>query len=190
MLSAMHIPSSILPSPAFYRRLLSALLVPLVGPLALAAQAVHIQRIVSQTETLQLGMRNGILKRRILTLRHLPALSTNQVMVRIPVVRLFVLRCGAELMFDDQPCLNQQDDGIVQRGPTDTKVFFVGHLRIERIDVKMTLHGVDSIEYSISFGSLSMPVRIQIFGEYLPYRIFHILIVHDCVMMLFHSRQS
>lgn len=159
----------------------------LVGPLALAAQPIDIERIVCQVEAAELGVLDGVLEVFVLKLRHLATLGTNLMMVRIAVVALLVLRRIAELVLDDQPRVNEQDDGVVEGSPADAELFLVGHERVERVDVEMAVDGVDGIKYGIAFGSLPMPVRIEIFGEYLLDRIFHILNLHPSVHFLFYQ---
>ena len=159
----------------------------LVGPLALAAQPIDIERIVCQVEAAELGVLDGVLEVFVLKLRHLATLGTDLMMVRIAVVALLVLRRIAELVLDDQPRVDKQDNGVVEGSPADAELFLVGHERVERVDVEMAVDGVDGIEYGIAFGSLPMPVRIEIFGEYLLDRIFHILNLHPSVHFLFYQ---
>lgn len=159
----------------------------LVGPLALAAQPIDIERIVCQVEAAELGVLDGVLEVFVLKLRHLATLGTNLMMVRIAVVALLVLRRIAELVLDDQPRVDKQDNSVVEGSPADAELFLIGHERVERVDVEMAVDGVDGIEYGIAFGSLPMPVRIEIFGEYLLDRIFHILNLHPSVHFLFLS---
>lgn len=159
----------------------------LVGPLALAAQPIDIERIVCQVEAAELGVLDGVLEVFVLKLRHLATLGTDLMMVRIAVVALLVLRRIAELVLDDQPRVDKQDNGVVEGSPADAELFLVGHERVERVDVEMAVDGIDGIEYGIAFGSLPMPVRIEIFGEYLLDRIFHILNLHPSVHFPFYQ---
>ncbi len=123
---------------------------------------------------LQLGIGNGFLQGFILKLGHPAALGTYQVMVVFFVVRAFVLGGTAELVLDDQMCIDKQDNGVVEGRTTDAKLP-LSHPVIECIDIEMSLDGVDGIEYSIAFGCLAMPVRLQIVGQYLPHFLFHVL---------------
>ena len=150
----------------------------LVGPLALAAQSVDIEGIVCQVEAAELGVLDGVLEVFVLKLRHLATLGTDLMVVRVAIVAFLVLRRIAEQVFDDQPCVDQQDDGIVESGPADAELLVVGHNRVKRVDVEMAVDRVNGIEYGVAFGSLPVPVRIEIFGEYLPDCIFHILNFH------------
>jgi hypothetical protein len=109
--------------------------------------------------------------------------------MRITVIALFVLGGISELMFDYQSCIDEKDNSIVKSRAAHTEILLVSHQRIKRIDVKMTINGIDSIEYGIAFGSLAMPVRVEIFSEYLLYRIFHILTFHFGGAV-FYSQQS
>lgn len=143
-----------------------------------------------QVEPAEFGALNGVLQHFVLEFGHLAALDADLMVVRVAVVALLVLGRVTELVLDDQPCIDKQDDGVVESGPTDTELLLVGHEGIEGIYVKVTIYGVDGFEYSVSFGSLPMPVRVQVFCEYLPYRIFHTLILHCYVVMGFHGRQS
>ena len=114
--------------------------------------------------------------------------ETDLVVVGVAIVTFLVLRRGTELVLDDQPGIDEQDDGVVKGRTADTEFLVIGHQRIEGVDVKMAVDGVDGIEYSIAFGSLAMPVRVEIFREYLPNCIFHILTIHAGTV--FNSQQS
>ena len=72
-------------------------LLSLVGTVTLAAQPIHIQRVMRQVETAQLGILDGVLQLLVQKFRHLAALGANLVMVRVAVVALFILGGGAEL---------------------------------------------------------------------------------------------
>ena len=109
--------------------------------------------------------------------------------MRITVIALFVLGGISELVFNNQSCIDEKDNSIVKSRAAYTEILLVSHQRIKCIDVKMTINGLDSIEYGIAFGSLAMPVRIEIFCEYLPNRIFHILTFH-LKAQFFNSQQS
>lgn len=137
-----------------------------------------------QIETPQSGIFNGMLQLLILKLGHLATLCTDLVMMSIAIITFLVLRRGAELVLDDQPGIDKQDNGIVEGGAADAEILLVGHQRIKRIDVEMPVDGIDGIEYGVTFGCLAMPVRIEIFGEYLSDRIFHILTFHIGVQLL------
>ena len=82
-------------------------------------------------------------------------------MVRVAVVALLILRGVAKLVLDDQPRIDEQDDGVIEGGPADAEIFLVGHERIERVDVKMPVDGVDSVEYGVAFGRLTMSVALR-----------------------------
>ena len=86
-----------------------------------------------QIETAELGMLDGMLEVFVLKLRHLAALGTDLMMVCVAVVALLVLRRIAELVLDDQPRVDEQDNGIVESSPADTELFLVGHERVERV---------------------------------------------------------
>lgn len=154
------------------------ILLSFIDSITLTAQPVHIQRIMRQVELAQPGMLYGMLQLFILKLRHLAALRANKMMVSITVITFFILGRIAELMFNYQAGIDQKNDGIVQGSPTDAEVFLIGHQRIERVNIKVPFNGIDGFEYSVAFGSLAMPVRIQIFRQYLLHRIFHILTIH------------
>jgi hypothetical protein len=138
---------------------------------------------VGQIESVQLCLLNGLLQLCILKLRHLATLRAYLMMMRIAVITFFVLGRDAELMLDDQMSIYQKNDGIVEGSPADTKLFLLYHQRIQGIYIKMTVYGINRIKYGEAFGSLPMPVRVEIFGEYLPYRIFHILTFHIGVQL-------
>ena len=78
-------------------------------------------------------------------------------------------------MLDHQTCINQQDNRIIERGPTDTELFLFGHVTIKLINIKMALDGIDCFEYSIPLGRLPMSVLLKILCEDLPNLIFYIL---------------
>lgn len=103
------------------------ILLSLIDSITLAAQPIHIQRIMRQVEFAQLGMLYGMLQFFILKLRHLTTLGTDKMMMSISIVTFFVLRRIAELMFDYQAGINQKNDGIVQGGPADAEIFLIGH---------------------------------------------------------------
>ena len=146
-----------------------------LGPRAFAAYPIDIEGIVGSRELFQLGLSNGLLQLFILELRHLATIRTDHVMVRLVLVSTLVLRGSAELMTDDQIGVHQQDDGIVERGTAYAEMPLILHIVIERVYVKMPLNGLDGIEYRITFGSLSMPVFLQILGQHLFYRLSYIL---------------
>lgn len=54
-------------------------------------------------------------------------LPDDLVVVRIAIIRFFVLGRVAELMFDDQTSIYKQNDGIVKRCTADAEVLLVGH---------------------------------------------------------------
>ncbi len=164
-------------------------LLPFVCAVALATQPVHVQRVMCQVEAAQLRILNGVLQLPVLKLDHLAALRADLVMMRITVIAFFVLRGVPELMLDDQAGIDKQYDGVVKRRTANTEILLIRHERIERVDIKMAVYGINSVEYGISFGSLAMPVRVEIFGEYLPNRIFHVLTFH-VKAQFFNSQQS
>ena len=116
----------------------------------------------------------------VLKLRHPAALCTDLMMMGVAVITFFVLGGISELMFDDQTGIDEKYDGIVKGSAAHTEIFLIRHQRIECIYIEMSFNGVDGIKYGITFGSLTMPVRIEIFGEYLLYRIFYVLTFHFC----------
>lgn len=81
----------------------------------------------------------------------------------------------AELMFDHQPRINQEYDCIIKSSTTYTELFFFSHIGIEHIYIKMSLYGIDCIEYSITLGCLPMPVLLKIIRQNLFCFIFYIL---------------
>ena len=83
----------------------------------------------------------------------------------MPITELLEKNCR---LYGDEVCL-------VEINP---EFPFICHIIIKRINVKMTFNGIDSIEYSISFRCLPMPVNLQIFCQDLLYLIFHILFHH------------
>ena len=156
---------------------------------ALAAHAVHIQRVMHQVEATQFRILNSILQLLVLKFGDLAALRADLVVMRITVVAFFVLGGVSELVLDDQAGIDKQYDGIVKRRTAHPEILLVRHQRIERVDIEMAVYGINSVEYGIAFGSLTMPVRIEIFGEYLLDRIFHVLTFH-VKAQFFNSQQS
>ena len=161
----------------------------LIRAVALAAQPVHVQGVMRQVEAAQLRMLDSMLQFPVLEFDHLAALRAYLVVVRIAVIAFFVLRGIPELVLDNQTGVDEQYDSIVKRRAADPEIFLVCHKRVKRVDIEMPVYGINSVEYGIAFGSLTMPVRIEIFGEYLPNRIFHILTFH-LDGAVFYSQQS
>ena len=64
-------------------------------------------------KTFQFGIYDGLFQGFIFELGNLAARSADHVMVSLVVVRTFILRCIAELVLDDQSCINQLDNRIV-----------------------------------------------------------------------------
>lgn len=58
-------------------------------------------------KTFQFGIYDGLFQGFIFELGNLAARSADHVMVSLVVVRTFILRCIAELVLDDQSCINQ-----------------------------------------------------------------------------------
>ena len=77
-------------------------------------------------------------------------------------------------MLDDQPRINQQDNGVIQRSPADPELFLFRHIGIQRVNVEMPLDGINSFKYSIAFRRLTMPVLLQIICQNLLYFIFYL----------------
>ena len=78
-------------------------------------------------------------------------------------------------MFDDQPCIYKENDGIVQSSPAHPELFLLRHIAVQLVYIKMPLDGIDSIKYSIPFRRLSMSVLLQILSTDLLDCIFYIL---------------
>lgn len=134
-----------------------------------------------QVEAAKPGVFDGLLQLLVLKLRHLATLGTDLVVMRISIVAFFILGGGTKLVLDDQPCIDQQNDGIVKGSPADTEILMICHERVERIDIEMAIDRIDRVEYGIAFGGLAMPVHIEILREYLLDCIFHILTFHNPV---------
>jgi hypothetical protein len=100
--------------------------------------------------------------------------------------RFVQARGGRILGFD---AIDKQYDGVVQRRTAHSEILLVCHQRIKRVNIEMAVYGINSVEYGIAFGSLAMPVHIEIFGEYLSNRIFHVLTFH-LKAQFFNSQQS
>lgn len=111
---------------------------------------------------LQLRIGNGLFQILILKFGHFAAFRTYHVMMGFIIVRTLVLGRVTKLMFYDQLCINKQNNSIIKSGTADAKLAISCHIIIERINVKVPFDGIDSIEYSIPFGRLSMPVPLQV----------------------------
>src|SRR5699024_4645693 len=84
----------------------------------------------------------------------------------------------SELVLDNQPGIDEKDDGIVKSCPAHPEILLLHHPQIEHVNIEMAVNRIDSIEYGIAFRSLTMPVRCEIFREYLPYCLFHVFSFH------------
>ena len=102
-----------------------------VCAVALATQAVHVQRIMRQVKAAQPGILNGMLQFLVLEFGNLAALRADLVMMRITVIAFFVLRGISELMLDNQPGIDKQYDGVVQRRTAHSEILLVCHQRIK-----------------------------------------------------------
>ena len=108
-----------------------------VCAVALATQAVHVQRIMRQVKAAQPGILNGVLQFLVLEFGNLAALRADLVMMRITVIAFFVLRGISELMLDNQPGIDKQYDGVVQRRTAHSEILLVCHQRIKRVNIEM-----------------------------------------------------
>lgn len=70
--------------------------------------------------------------------------------MRVTIITFFILGRIAKLMFNDQPCIDEKNDGIIQGSPANTEIFLIGHQRIEGVNIKMPVNGVNGFEYSIA----------------------------------------
>jgi hypothetical protein len=129
-------------------------------------------------KTLELGIFNGVLQLVVVKLGDAATLGAYLMMMRIAIVALLVLRGGTELMLDNQPGINQQDDGVVERGPAHAEVFLIDHERIEGINVEMAFDRIDGIENGIALRGFPVAIDMQVFGEYLLDCFFKVLIFH------------
>ena len=62
-----------------------------VGPFALAAYAIYVQRIVREVEAVQLGVLYGVAQLFVLKFCHFSTLGADEMVVGVPIVALFVL---------------------------------------------------------------------------------------------------
>ncbi len=111
----------------------------------------------------------------VLKFRHTPARGADEVMMCFDVKGFFILGSVAESMFDEQLGIEQEHDGVVERGPADTEVFLPQHDAVKGLYVKVSVDRIDSIEYGKALGCLAMFIDAKILGKYLLYSIFYIV---------------
>ena len=93
----------------------------------------------------------------------------------LDIERLLILGGVAESMFDEQLGVEKQHDGVIKRGTADTEVLLAQHDAVEGFDVKMSVNGIDSIEYGKTLGCLAMFIDTKILGKQLFDSIFYIV---------------
>ena len=96
------------------------------------------------------GIDNGLFQVLVFELGNLSAHRTDNMVMRLVVVRTFILRSIAKLVLDDQPRIYQQDNRIVQGSTADPELFLVGHIDIQVVNVEMSLYRINRIQYTIS----------------------------------------
>ena len=82
----------------------------------------------------------------------------------------------SELMLYNQFAVQQDLNGVVQSSPADTLVF-IFHRDVKRLDVKMTVAGVDLIQNGISFRRLTVTVSFKVFRKN----------IFDCLFIFLHA---
>ena len=144
-----------------------------------SARAIDVERIVRHLEFLQVDIGNAPLQFLVLKFGHTAARGANQMVVGFDVERFLVLGCIAKGMLDEQLGVEQEHDGIVERGTADPEILLLHHDAEEGLDVEMAVDGIDSIEYGKAFRRLAMLVDAKIFGKYLFYSISYIIHVYN-----------
>ena len=134
---------------------------------------------MSGGKLLQFGICNGLLQGFILKFGHFSALCTNHVMMGFGLIGTLVLGRGAKLMLDNQIGIDKQNDGVIEGCSTHPELAVGFHIVIQFIYTKLALDAIDGIKYGIARGRLTLPVGLQILGQYLPYCIFYILFHTD-----------
>jgi hypothetical protein len=141
------------------------------------------------SKAFQFSCYNRLFQQFILKFGYLSAFGANHVMMRFITECTLELGGIPELMLDNQIGIEQKNDGIVKRSPAYTKFSLGLHIIIERLDVEMTLDGINGIKYGITFGSFPMPVCLQILSQLLFYLIsyvfFHISLYSASKLNLF-----
>ena len=132
-----------------------------VCAIALATQAVHVQRIMRQVKAAQSGILNGVLQFLVLEFGNLAALCADLVMMRITVIAFFVLRGISELMLDNQPGIDKQYDGVVQRRTAHSEILLVCHQRIKRVNIEMAVYGIIVSSMAYRSGVLRCPFILR-----------------------------
>ena len=83
------------------------------------------------------------------------------------LVGAFILRAVVpKLVLDDQAAVEQEVDGVVECGTTDA-VLVVFHLVVQRVDVKMSIGGVNLLEDGKTFWGLPQFPPLKVIDEYL-----------------------
>ena len=150
---------------------------------ALAAKAVDVKGVVGDLELLLDG---GLLdKAGDLSILHLgdrAACQADEVVVGLGVVSALVLRLVlSELVLEDEPALEEQLYGVVERGAAYTIVLLL-HEGVELLNVEMALTAVNLVEDGETLRCFAMPLGLEVFSEQLFYCLsyrflFHVLLL-------------
>ena len=89
---------------------------------------------------LQLRIGNGLFQILILKFGHFATFRTYHVMMGFIVVRTLVLGRIAELMFNNQFCIDKKNDGIIKSSPLTRN--FPSFAYIIKLYIKMPLNGL------------------------------------------------
>lgn len=113
---------------------------------------------------------NGLLdlqQPRIAILHDFPGVEVDEMVVLAELVRTFVLgTVMAKLVLDHQIAVQQQLNGVVQGGATNT-VLPVFHPVVEVFNIEMPLGAVNLLQDGKALRSLSKIMVMEVFGEYL-----------------------
>ena len=102
---------------------------------------------------------------RVAKFHDLFCLNVDEMVVLAEFVRALVLRAVVpKLVLDDQSAVQQQFDGVVQRGAADA-VFVVFHLVVERVDVEMPVGGINLLEDGKTLWGLAQFLPLQVVDE-------------------------
>ncbi len=89
---------------------------------------------------LQLRIGNGLFQILILKFGHFATFRTYHVMMGFIIVRTLVLGRIAELMFNNQFCIDKKNDGILKITLAYPEFPFISHLIINLLNFKITFH--------------------------------------------------
>jgi len=109
-----------------------------------------------------------LLDTRVTKLQHFAGVGEDDVVVLLDPIALLVLRhFVAKLVFADEVAINEQIDGIVQRGPTYA-VFVGRHVGEQRLNVEVPFVRINLTENGKPFRRFAVTVLLQVGFEQVP----------------------